>query len=209
MSFTESIVANILESKSIVEYLEQKGITPVKKTPGRLFYCCPFPDHKETKPSFVVYTNGAFENFYCFGCQAKYHIIHLVAKLDNISYKEAVAKLADGAEVSEFDETEFLVDNKWQKTISHPFDALGVSDALLIASEYCRFYEEGVDRDPAEVKRLDDFWSLIDECLLESDLNTLTEDISPNVIRKWLKGQRARFESEKRKRKMEQLANGR
>ena len=49
--------------------MEKKGHFPVKNlTGGRLSYLCPLPWHAESKPSFVVWTNSEYENFYCFGC---------------------------------------------------------------------------------------------------------------------------------------------
>lgn len=206
---SESVIAHILETKSIITYLEQKGINPVKRQPGRILYCCPFPDHKEKEPSFTVYTNGAFENFYCFGCKANYHIIHLVAKLEGISFRKAVEKLADGAEITEIDETQFLLDKKWQQLFVHPLDAMGVSSSLLITSSFCRLYEDGVNHDPSEVERIDKFWSCVDECLLESDFNTLLDDIPPDKLRQWLKYQRDKYESDKQAKTMERLADGR
>ena len=65
----DSLVYQILKTKSIVSYLERKGHNPVKQlSGGRLSYLCPFVDHKESKPSFMVWTNAEFENFHCFGC---------------------------------------------------------------------------------------------------------------------------------------------
>ena len=40
----------------------------VQETPGRYRCICPFPDHKDSIPSFVI-MNGDGENWFkCFGC---------------------------------------------------------------------------------------------------------------------------------------------
>ena len=68
-STLQSVIEHILKKKSIVEYLEKKGYQPFKQlTGGKLSYLCPLPGHTETRPSFFVWTNSEFENFYCFGC---------------------------------------------------------------------------------------------------------------------------------------------
>ena len=62
---------------------------------GRLFKCrCPFHQPDRT-PSFTVYPDT--ESFYCFGCQAGGDVITFVMKMENLSYIEAVKKLAERA----------------------------------------------------------------------------------------------------------------
>ncbi|MCL1830583.1 MAG: DNA primase, partial [Oscillospiraceae bacterium] len=52
---------------------------------------CPF--HSEKTPSFTVF--GDTQSFFCFGCNTGGDVISFVMKLDNLSYIEAVRKLAD------------------------------------------------------------------------------------------------------------------
>lgn len=194
----ESTIRKILISKPITAYLEQKGFLPVKQTPGRLWYKCPFPDHEETKPSFVVYVDGEFENFYCFGCGGKYSIIHLVAKLENIPFKTAVEKLSDGEVISDFDETKFIL-KKLEAQFSHPIDNLGISDALLIMSDYCRSYEESIERDKTEIENIDNLWKVVDDAILDCDFNAIKE-FEPKLPL-GLRNRRAIFEKQKKIRK--------
>ena len=193
-----SAIYNILISNPITSYLEQKGVFPVRSMGGKLWYNCPLPDHEETKPSFVVYTNGEFENFYCFGCGAKYHVINLVSKMEGISFKEAVAKLGNGLVITEFDETIFL-EKKISEKFKHPIDAIGTSDILLIMSSYCRLYEEGTGRDEKEVGKIDDFWKIIDQAILDYDLDSIS-NVEP-VLRRGLKKNKVEFEKRKKNRK--------
>ena len=66
---TRNAVQIICKAKPITDYLTKKGHQPAKRmSGGKISYCCPLPDHKEKKPSFVVYTQGPYQNFYCFGC---------------------------------------------------------------------------------------------------------------------------------------------
>lgn len=61
------------------------------KKKGKNFWgCCPF--HHEKTPSFSVAADKGF--FYCFGCQAGGNVFQFLMKIDNISFMDAAAKLA-------------------------------------------------------------------------------------------------------------------
>ncbi|MDO4484924.1 MAG: CHC2 zinc finger domain-containing protein [Clostridia bacterium] len=55
--------------------------------------CCPF--HSERTPSFKLY----LDHYYCFGCHEHGDAINLVAKLKNLSPKDAALLLADAFSV--------------------------------------------------------------------------------------------------------------
>src|SRR4051812_41838588 len=92
------VIDEILRTRKITEYLTTKGIHPESESAGKIKYRCPL-HQGDNDPSFMVYTNGEFENFYCFGCRAKYHIIHLYRDLEKVSFKEALQKLGSGLEI--------------------------------------------------------------------------------------------------------------
>ena len=49
----------------ILDYLRNKGFNP--RPIGAIYRMfCPFPDHRETKPSFTIWPNE--DSFHCFGC---------------------------------------------------------------------------------------------------------------------------------------------
>jgi hypothetical protein len=53
---------------------------------------CPYPDHSDGSPSFVVYDDNRFT---CFGCGRKGDIYALVALIDNLDrFRDQVASLA-------------------------------------------------------------------------------------------------------------------
>lgn len=203
MASMDSVIQMILETKSVVQYLEQKGHIPVKTLPGKLLYNCPMPDHNEEKPSFVVFTNGQFENFYCFGCMAKYHIIHLVARLESISYREAIIRLSNGMEITEYDETLFLK-SKWNKIFEASMSR-EVTESLLLISDYCRLYLESVNHDKDEVDLVDKYLKSIDQCVLSFDFDTINDN--PTILRDKLKSRRSWFEQRKKERLREAYRN--
>lgn len=64
---------------------------PLKKRGRNYWGCCPF--HHEKTPSFSVTPDKGF--FYCFGCQAGGNVFNFLMKVDNLTFMEAVKKLAD------------------------------------------------------------------------------------------------------------------
>jgi len=76
---TESDIISVIS-----EYL------PLKKKGKNFWGCCPF--HNEKTPSFSVTPDKGF--FYCFGCQAGGNVFNFLMKVENISFFEAVKKMA-------------------------------------------------------------------------------------------------------------------
>ncbi len=161
-----------------MEYLEKKGHFPVKHlTAGRLSYLCPLPWHSETKPSFVVWTNSEYENFYCFGCNATHNIIHLVAFLDNISARNAIEKLSDGIEFSIKDE-EKLIQEEFLVGLLKKTDHDAVADlakSMIEISNICNAFLDSVDYDEKECERMDKLWAIIDGSLQDFDFEKIEE----------------------------------
>ncbi len=63
---------------------------PLKKRGKNYWGCCPF--HHEKTASFSVTPDKGF--FYCFGCQTGGNVFNFLMKLENLTFMEAVKKLA-------------------------------------------------------------------------------------------------------------------
>lgn len=72
---------------------EHVRLTPAGK--GRMKGLCPF--HKEKSPSFQVDTEQGY--YYCFGCKASGDIFSFVQQTENLSFGDALRKLAEKAGV--------------------------------------------------------------------------------------------------------------
>ncbi|GAA5534923.1 DNA primase [Deinococcus aluminii] len=72
---------------------EHVRLSPAGK--GRLKGLCPF--HKEKSPSFQVDTEQGY--FYCFGCKAGGDVFNFVQRAENLSFGDALRKLAERAGV--------------------------------------------------------------------------------------------------------------
>ena len=63
---------------------------------GRLLQAkCPLPGHEDTGPSFTVYTNN--QSFYCFGCNRGGDVFKFIQLVEQVNFREAVARLEGGA----------------------------------------------------------------------------------------------------------------
>ncbi|GHF95653.1 DNA primase [Deinococcus piscis] len=72
---------------------EYVSLTPAGK--GRLKGLCPF--HKEKTPSFQVDTEQGY--YHCFGCKASGDVFKFVQETENLSFGDALRKLAERAGV--------------------------------------------------------------------------------------------------------------
>ncbi len=76
---------------SIVDVISR--YVPLKRSSRDYVGVCPF--HNEKTPSFMV--NEAGQYYHCFGCKESGDVIKFVQKYENISFYEAVQKLAESA----------------------------------------------------------------------------------------------------------------
>ena len=97
--------------------------TPIVKKGGRIVCICPF--HNEKTPSMTLSDDKGL--FYCFGCQASGNIFSFVAKMDNLSMKESLEKLAlkSGIELTPFVGSG-VVDEALRKELEEGFKILAL-----------------------------------------------------------------------------------
>lgn len=86
----EFIQHDLLPALDIAKVVEGFAGVTLKKQGSSYECCCPL--HHEKTPSFKVNTSHNF--FHCFGCSAHGGPVDFVMKLENISYPEAIEKLA-------------------------------------------------------------------------------------------------------------------
>lgn len=163
-----SSILYILQTKKITDYLEEKGHKPFRYgMAGRISYLCPFPDHKETKPSFVVFTNAEYENFMCFGCNRYYNIIHLVAYLENISFKEAIKQLSKDMDLTLNENIELqlsLLDRQYKSRKQYQ---TVLAELLLSISSMCRIYLNSVGGKQTEIDLIEKIYADLDKNILQ------------------------------------------
>ncbi len=85
----------IEELKSKINIVEVIGryCSLKRNGPSNFWACCPLPGHVEKTPSFCVNEPGQF--YYCFGCHKTGDVIKFIQEEENLTFFEAVTKLAE------------------------------------------------------------------------------------------------------------------
>lgn len=132
---TRSSIVAVKDAFDIVDFLQKDGVE-LKRAGSRWKGRCPF--HDEKTPSFTVDEN--FQNYRCWGCGVAGDILTYVQERENLSFIEALHRLADIAGVElESSPEEPKVDR----------DSL-YEIVRLTANFYCREFNELSDDHPAK-----------------------------------------------------------
>ena len=92
MAFPESFLQELAERNDIVDVVGSY-VRLTKKSGSNLFGLCPF--HSEKTPSFSVAPDKQI--YHCFGCGKGGSVISFIMEIENLSFPEAVAFLANRA----------------------------------------------------------------------------------------------------------------
>jgi DNA primase len=178
------LIEQILKTRKITEYLSKKGIEADSRLPnGRYKYLCPI--HEEKTPSFYVYTNAAYENFFCFGCKARYNIIHLYSYLEKVTIGQAIRALADGIEVdinAEISQAITAIEN--DTSISKQYNSIHLA---LECGRLLYEFLKRVDQDPDCLQAADKIGHIIDKAVEENNikgLKILSDSLTDVLIKK-------------------------
>src|SRR3990167_5168808 len=94
MAYSDQIVDQVQSLNDIVEVIS--AYVPLKRV-GRSFKAnCPF--HEEKTPSFIV--NPDKQIFHCFGCGVGGDVFSFLMKYEQMTFPEALKRLADKAHVT-------------------------------------------------------------------------------------------------------------
>lgn len=91
--FDDELIERIKNANDIVSVISEH--VALKKKGKNYWGCCPF--HNEKTPSFSVTPDKGF--FYCFGCRASGNVFTFLMRHENLTFLEAVEKLADRANI--------------------------------------------------------------------------------------------------------------
>lgn len=127
MPIPERFVEELAARADIVDVVGQ--YVPLNKKGGNYWGLCPF--HHEKTPSFSVSPDRQI--FHCFGCNKGGGVFRFVMEMENLSFPDAVRKLAGqyGMEVPE----ERQGEGEWRRRREH---------ILALNKEAARFYRENL-----------------------------------------------------------------
>jgi DNA primase len=136
--FSDSFREQVRAASDIVDVIGAS--LPLKRAGTNFVTLCPF--HKEKSPSFNV--SPSKQIFHCFGCHAGGDVFKFVQQYENVSFPEAVQRLAERARIP-------------FETESNPAarESRGLKDALLQLHEaVCQRWQQCLAKEPAgEVAR--------------------------------------------------------
>lgn len=96
MRIPENDINRVLDNTSIEDIISD--FVPLKREGTRYKACCPFPDHNEKTPSFVVSPHMGI--YKCFGCGKSGNVITFLKEHEGMTYVEAVKFLAKRANIT-------------------------------------------------------------------------------------------------------------
>lgn len=85
----QGFIDELLNRVDIIDVVSSR--VHLKKAGKNYSACCPF--HQEKTPSFTVSPDKQF--YYCFGCGATGSAIKFIMEMDNLSFPEAIEKIAE------------------------------------------------------------------------------------------------------------------
>ncbi len=130
----EETIQRVIEANDIVDVIS--GYVPDLKRAGTSFKaCCPF--HSERTPSFNVTPSRQF--FKCFGCGESGNVLGFVMKLENLTFPDAVKKLAQRANIPIIEEEE---------SASQIAERKSRSRLIELHNDFAKFMHERLLKDP-------------------------------------------------------------
>jgi len=202
-----ALIDEIRKRNKISEYFISKGINDISRTSSRIKYKCPL--HQEKKPSFMLYIDGEYENYFCWGCKQAGDIISIYSKLEGISYKETIRIL--GKEINITDEQELdLVIQKIKFDMENPISKKKAEQELEQLSlkfsilGYTVLEESKYDNDAFLF--LEKVYRKIDDFIWKEDFTSLEEVYNMVLKEKLFNKKIKEFQDKIREREKEEIS---
>lgn len=166
------LIEAILKEKKITDFLESRGIYPVRTSGNRLVYLCPI--HKgDSIPSFIVSNDRKeYQTYKCFGCHSGNDVINLVSDLDNISIKQAIGILLNGISIVQEDVTSSLVNEAKNIVDEQRIDSKELEISMLKTGVFCRDHLNRY-HDEEEIEFCLHMYRMIDKVVRLNDIENL------------------------------------
>jgi len=207
MKTNNRFILEICKRNKITDYLASKGVLPSGRTTiqNRVRYCCPI--HIEKHPSFTLYTDSEYDNYYCYGCKAHGSIISLYTALEHVSFKEAIKHLGKDIDISDENELDYILHDLHKELEDNDVGHRASNDLVSIALNFSVLgysFLEMASFDEEAVKWLDEVYKVIDGLVREEDLVSL-EQIYEQTLRDKLFAKRLKYFREKQEKKNKEI----
>lgn len=110
MYYSADIVEEVRQRNDIVDIIS--SVVSLKKSGSDYVGLCPF--HNEKTPSFSV--SGRKQMYYCFGCGAGGNVFTFLMEYENLTFPEALERLAERAGMELPERGDSAEDRRWRDT---------------------------------------------------------------------------------------------
>lgn len=162
LSVDRKLIKEMLSNINIVEVLSDTyGLVLEQQTDHRYRGACPFPDHRDSSPSFDV--SDEYGNYKCWGCGRSGDLIEFFMKIDGDSFREALIRVSilAGVNLGEYNgelkkiirDMNNLIEN-YQNLYCQTDLPMGISDVqfLSLMAQRLREHEKKTNFDLTEIK---------------------------------------------------------
>lgn len=163
-------IKKILEKIKITDFLENRNISPARSFNNKLLYHCPLHSG-DNDPSFIVYLNDIYENFYCYGCHTGGNVINLISEINKKSIKQVIRELAKNLNIKE----ENILDAEIEKLEKEIVNRNSIEELSLKLSRCCYNYFETVNFNKEEMIFFEKVFEKIDTIIHSNDIDRLQE----------------------------------
>lgn len=177
----------ILEKNTIIDILKSRNIYPAQQRGDKIMYHCPLHEG-DNDPSFIVYLNSTFQNYYCFGCKKGGNVINLLSDLDKIDLKQTTKKLLNDSDIKaniNDDLLDSLIDSLEKININNIDDNDLHNLYFLINKLYYNYLVE-VNFDNKEINFFDNLYKKVDIVYKQKKYDVL-KDMYDYLLNKGLK----------------------
>lgn len=161
----QNLIEKIQDSIDFLELV--KEYVPSVKKAGRVYMaCCPF--HQERTPSFSISPEKGL--YYCFGCQAGGNLIQFYMRIENLSFPEALRRLAERAGIPWQEDTSSMTEQ----------EKLRLKDLKLMAAAKDFYHRQLLSEEGTQARQYLESRNITPQTIEKfqlgvSFLNTLTE----------------------------------
>ena len=169
-------IDKILKEKTIIAFLEERGIFPQKKTGDKWVYRCPI-HQGDNDPSFVVYPVGTkgkeYQTYYCYACHSGITLINLKKDIDRITSRESIKFFLKGVHIDYEDARKSII-NDWKKGQLGIEDNNEIEKMLLTINTICRNHIQSYN-DEEEIDFFESFFKEVDKVARTKDIEGLND----------------------------------
>ena len=158
------------------------GLSLESSTPHQFIGHCPYPDHRDSDPSFGV--NDEKGVYHCYGCDRSGNLITFMMQIDGLSFEETLLKISglSGYDLGDYNSDTYRAIHGVNSLVNSYIDSyaetdlaagMSVNQFMKVLSQRLKDYERRIDYDPDETKWVDEVYAQIDKYDEQNDLKAM------------------------------------